>query len=161
MRQVRTKDLNFSYIVLGFSFLFYEILTSVFNFLPLLYGFFFCYAFILLKERERTLLKLDFRWYFSLAFLLFTDITHDFALFSSWLAFFIFYYALADWIKTNLKVANFAPIIFVLSAYVFIFILDLVFSYASNENLNIIRPTYIIPLCVEALLAYVFFREKI
>ncbi|EFV10804.1 conserved hypothetical protein [Campylobacter jejuni subsp. jejuni 327] len=37
--------------------------------------------FCLLEERERTFSKLDFRWYFSLFFLFFTDITYNFLFF--------------------------------------------------------------------------------
>ena len=122
---VYNKSLNFSYVFLGIFFIFYEILSSIFSYLPLFYGFFFCYMFMLLEEREKTLLKLDFRWYFSLFFLLFADITHDFFPFSSWIAFFIFYYALAGWIKTNLKMSSTTPIVFVFCAYLFVAILFL------------------------------------
>ncbi|EAK2872908.1 hypothetical protein DCU88_03850 [Campylobacter upsaliensis] len=158
---VYNKSLNFSYVFLGIFFIFYEILSSVFSYLPLFYGFFFCYMFMLLVEREKTLLKLDFRWYFSLFFLLFADITHDFFPFSSWIAFFIFYYALAGWIKTNLKMSSTTPIVFVFCAYLFVVILELVFSYANNEKTILFSFSYFISICFEALFAFVFFKGKI
>ncbi|MDO4674406.1 hypothetical protein [Campylobacter sp.] len=161
MRRAGAKNLSLAYGLLGLCFFIYEILTSVFSFLPLLYGFFFCYAFVLLKEQERTLLRLDFRWFFTLAFLLFADITHDFFLFSSWFAFFIFYYVLADWIRGNFKIARSIPIIFILSAYGLIFVGDWVLSYVNNQNVKIIHLSYALPICIEALLGYVFFKGRI
>ena len=80
-----------SYLILGFFFVFYQIFSSIFP-LPLLIGFFFNYMFVLLHESEQTLYELDFRWYFSLFYLVFIDITHDFYLFSSCFAFFAFYF---------------------------------------------------------------------
>lgn len=153
--------LNFSHIALALFFFFYAILTSVFSLLPLLYGFFFCYAYVLLKESESALSRLDFRWYFSLVFLFFVDLTHDFFLFSSWLAFFIFYYVLAGWIKVNLKITKWTPILFVFSAYAFIVLLDGIFSYIFNEKLRLPHSSYPFSIGIEALLTYIFFREKI
>ncbi len=155
------QDLNFSYFFLGLFFIFYEILSAIFIFLPPFYGLFFCYAFYLLEQREITLQKLDFRWYFCLFFLFFTDITHNFFIFSSWIAFFIFYYACADWIKMNFKIGKFVASVFVFCAYGFILILDMIFSYMSNENVHFFGLENIISISVEALIAYVLFKDKI
>ncbi len=155
------ESLNLSYVLLALFFIFYQILSSILIFLPPFYGIFFCYAFYLLEQSERTLQKLDFRWYFCLAFLLFADITHNFFIFSSWIAFFIFYYACADWIKTNFKIGKLIASVFVLCSYGFIFILDMVFSYMSNQNVHFFGVENLISICIEALIAYVFFKDKI
>ncbi|WP_234284392.1 hypothetical protein, partial [Campylobacter novaezeelandiae] len=116
-KQAYNVSLNLNYIFIAIIFIIYEILSSIFIYLPIFYGVFFCYMFFLLEQRERTLYDLDFRWYFCLFFLFFTDVTHNFFIFSSWIAFFIFYYFFAYWIKTNLKIEKFIPITFVLCAY--------------------------------------------
>lgn len=152
--------LNGSYVFLGFLCILYQILGSVFLYMPLLYGVFFCYMYFFLEERQKTFSKLDFRWYFSLFFLFFTDITYDFFLFSSWFAFAIFYYTCADWIKTNFKIGKIIPVILVLCAYIFIFILDIIFSYAADQEFIMPSFGYMISIAFECLFAYVLFRSK-
>ncbi|MCX2682367.1 hypothetical protein OQH60_00335 [Campylobacter sp. MIT 21-1685] len=152
--------LNGTYIFLGFIFILYQVLSSVFLSTPPLYGIFFCYMFFLFKEKEKTYNKFDFRWYFSLFFLFFTDITYGFFVFSSWIAFFIFYYAFADWIKTNLKIGKFISVIFVLCTYALIFIVDRTFTYMNNEEMKMFALSFVFSLLVESLLAYIIFRGK-
>lgn len=159
--KVYGESLNANYVFSGLFFVFYQILSSIFIYLPPFYGIFFCYAFYLLEQREQSLQKLDFRWYFCLAFLFFADITHNFFIFSSWIAFLIFYYACADWIKINFKIGKFTASIFVFCAYGFILILDIVFSYVSNQNIHFFGVANLVSISVEALIAYIFFKDKI
>lgn len=159
--KVYGESLNANYVFSGLFFVFYQILSSIFIYLPPFYGIFFCYAFYLLEQREQSLQKLDFRWYFCLAFLFFADITHNFFIFSSWIAFLIFYYACADWIKVNFKIGKFTASIFVFCAYGFILILDIVFSYVSNQNIHFFGVANLVSISVEALIAYIFFKDKI
>ncbi|MBZ7946867.1 hypothetical protein H2258_05525 [Campylobacter sp. RM9939] len=154
-------SINGGYIFLGIFYIIYQILGSIFTYTPLLYGLFFCYMIYLLEQRQKTFNKLDFRWYFSLFFLFFTDITYDFFIFSSWIAFALFYYICADWIKTSLKIEKFIPIAFVLCAYFFIFLLDFIFSYMNNQHFKALSFGYLISIGIECFLAYVFFRGKI
>lgn len=150
-----------AYIFIAIFLICYQILTSMFMYLPILYGIFFCYMIFLLEEKKKSLNKLDFRWYFSLFFLLFIDITHNFYLFSSWGAFLVFYYTFADWIKINLKIDRLIPPIFVLCAYVLIFIFDEVFSYMGNEGLKFFGLNYICSIVIEGFLSYILFKDKI
>ncbi|TKX31974.1 hypothetical protein [Campylobacter estrildidarum] len=154
-------SINGGYIFLGFFYVIYQILGSVFIYTPLLYGIFFCYMFFLLEQSQKTFNKLDFRWYFSLFFLCFTDITYNFFIFSSWLAFALFYYICADWVKTSLKLGKFIPVALVLCAYFFIFLLDFIFSYMDNESIKILSFSYLISIAIESVLAYIFFKGKI
>lgn len=154
-------DFDTTYIFIAIFLICYQILTSMFMYLPILYGVFFCYMFFLLEEKQKNLNKLDFRWYFSLFFLLFTDITHNFYLFSSWGAFLVFYYTCADWIKTNFKIGKLILPIFVLFTYVLIFMFDVVFSYMGNENLKFFGLSYIYSIIIEGFFSYIFFKDKI
>lgn len=151
---------NYSYIFFIIFFILYQILSSVFIYLPILYGLFFCYMIYLIDEKEKTLYKFDFRWYFILFYLVFIDITHNYFIFSSWLAFFIFYYMCADWIKINLKIGKFIPVCFVICAYIFIYIVDFTFSYSENEDIKIFGFEYFLSMIIESILSYIFFKDK-
>ncbi len=155
------KHIDGSYIFVGLCFVFYQVISSVFSYLPLMLGFFFCYMFYLLQESERSLYNLDFRWYFSLFYLLLVDITHDFYLFSSYFSFFLFYYFLADWLKVNFKIGKFLPILFVFSAYFLLFFIDNLLSYVDNNNLSSVGLEFLSTICIESLLAYIFFKDSI
>lgn len=98
---------------------------------------------------------------FFFIFLFFTDITYNFFIFSSWLAFFIFYYFCADWVKTNLKIGKFIPVVFVFCAYGIILLLDMILSYIKDEKIKILEWPYFVSIFIECCLAYVFFKGKI
>ncbi|MBK1972176.1 hypothetical protein [Campylobacter sp. TTU_617] len=160
-QQIHNVHFNLIYFFIALVLIIYEISSSIFIYLPVFYGVFFCYMFFLLEQKERTLYELDFRWYFCLFFLFFTDVTHNFFIFSSWIAFFIFYYFFAYWIKTNLKMEKFIPITFVLCAYSFIYIIDLIFSYIAKQDLKFFGIEYFYSLVAESFIAYILFRNKI
>lgn len=159
--KARHNYLDGYYVVLGSCFIIYQILSSIFAHLPLLIGFFYCYAFLLLDESRKNLQTLDFRWYFMLFYLLLIDITYDFYLFSSWLAFVIFYYLCADYIRTSFKLMKFLPIIFVLCAYALEFGLDIMLSYIDNAPLKIFNLSYLIDIFIESLLCFFLFKDKL
>ncbi|VEJ53508.1 integral membrane protein [Campylobacter insulaenigrae] len=103
---MRSKNLiknrfDLSYVFFYFSLIFYQMLSSVYYWFPPLFGVFFCYMIILLKEKEKTLNSLDFRWYFSLFYILLIDIIHGFYIFSSWIAFLFFIMYLLIGFKAN------------------------------------------------------------
>lgn len=149
-----------SYVALGLGFVCFEILSSVFI-LPLLIGFFFCYMFLLMRESDTTLYDLDFRWYFSLFFLLFIDITHDFYLFSSWIAFFVFYYFCAEWIRTNFKIGKLLPVFFTICAYALLYIFNNVLSYMDSAKFNFLGIEYFADMLVESAFCYLAFKDKL
>lgn len=149
-----------SYLILGFFFVFYQIFSSIFP-LPLLIGFFFNYMFVLLHESEQTLYELDFRWYFSLFYLVFIDITHDFYLFSSCFAFFAFYYFCADWIRINFTIGRILPILFCVCAYVLLFVINNVLSYIDTSDFKLFGGEYLVDMLVESALCYLIFRKAV
>lgn len=149
-----------TYVVIALFLVLFQVFSSIFA-LPILIGFFFCYMFILLREKERTLYDLDFRWYFSMFYLVFIDITHNLYLFSSWIAFFVFYYLFADWIKTNFKVGKVLPILFTFCAYGLLFIVDNVINYVQSGFFKLYGGEYIADMLAESALCYLFFRNKL
>ena len=152
--------LNRSYIFWGLFLIFYQIFTTIFFYLPLLYGMFFCYMFYLLNDKDKRLAKLDFRWYFSLFYLAFIDILHNFYIFSSWFAFLLFYYICADWIKVNLKIGKLIPVIYVICAYLFIYFVNVMLLYFMNEDIIYFGYIYIVYMIIESFFAYIFFKDK-
>ncbi|WP_139470752.1 hypothetical protein [Campylobacter armoricus] len=163
---MRSKNLvknkfGFSYLFFYLSLIFYQVLSSVYYWMPPLFGVFFCYMIVLLKEKERTLNKLDFRWYFSLFYLLFIDIIHGFYLFSSWIAFFVFYHFFVDWFKSKLKLGHYLLIIFTFCAYVFIYFFDVFLAYLDNNKILNFGVEYLWFFLIEALVSFVIFKGKI
>lgn len=152
--------LNSHYIILGAFFIFWQIFSSIFI-LPIFMGVFFCYMSVLLHEREITLYELDFRFYFSLFYLVFIEITHDFYLFSTWFSFFIFYYFCADWIRTNFKFGKFMPIFYCLCGYLLLFIAHNVLSYIDTGHFAPFGLEYYIDALIESALCYLIFKDKL
>lgn len=148
------------YVFWAAFFVIYQIFSSIFP-LPILLGFFFCYALSLIKESELNLYDLDFRYYFALLYLLFIDITHDFYLFSSWIAFFIFYYFFVDWIRITFKIGKLLPIFFTLCAYLFFYVLDQILSYVDTSRLDLLGKEYFIYALIEAFICFFVFKDKL
>ncbi|EAK0822722.1 TPA: hypothetical protein R1698_001446 [Campylobacter lari] len=160
-RNLVKNRFDFSYLFFYLSLIFYQILSSVYYWIPPLFGVFFCYMIVLLKEKERTLNKLDFRWYFSLFYLLLIDVIHGFYLFSSWIAFFIFYHFFVDWFKSKLKLGHYLLVVFTLCAYIFIYLFDVFLAYLDNNEILKFGIEYLWFFVVEALISFVIFKGKI
>lgn len=160
-QKLYNHSFDISFIFFALCLFVYQILSSIFTFLPLLLGLFFCYMFILLKERQLHFESFGFGWYFSLFYVLFIDISHGFYLFSSWFAFIIFYYFCTDWLKNNFKINTITPILFVLCAYMLVFGVDSFFSYIADEKLKNLRMENFISIIIEALMAFFIFRGKL
>ncbi|EAJ5678382.1 hypothetical protein IO397_000945 [Campylobacter lari] len=160
-RNLVKNRFDFSYLFFYLSLIFYQVLSSVYYWMPPLFGVFFCYMIVLLKEKERTLNKLDFRWYFSLFYLLLIDIIHGFYLFSSWIAFFVFYHLFVDWFKSKLKLGHYLLVIFTFCAYIFIYLFDIFLAYLDNSQILKFGIEYLWFFVVEALISFVIFKGKI
>lgn len=129
--------------------------------MPILLGFFFCYMFVLLLQHQSSLYELDFRWYFCLFYLLMIDITHNFYIFSSWIAFVVFFYFCADWLRINFKVGKLIPALFVCCAYVLVYCIDGLLTYIDNGDLKIFSKEYFYYILLESLLATLFFKDEL
>ncbi|EAJ6176885.1 TPA: hypothetical protein R1720_001385 [Campylobacter lari] len=160
-RNLVKNRFDFSYLFFYLSLIFYQVLSSVYYWMPPLFGVFFCYMIVLLKEKERTLSKLDFRWYFSLFYLLLIDIIHGFYLFSSWIAFCVFYHLFVDWFKSKLKLGHYLLVIFTFCAYIFIYLFDVFLAYLDNNEILKFGIEYLWFFAVEALISFVIFKGKI
>lgn len=154
---------QFSFVYFAYYALlvFYQMLSSVYYWMPPLFGIFFCYMIILLKEQKKTLNRLDFRWYFALLYILYAGIIHGFYLFSPWIAFFIFYHFFVDWFRSKMKLGAYFLVLFVVCTYIFIYIFDVLLSYLDNSDTLSFGLEYLWFVFFEAIISYIIFREKI
>ena len=100
-------------------------------------------------------------WYFSLVFLVFAEQIHGFYLFSTIIAFLLFYNFVLDWLYTTMKWRNCLLVIFVASGYVLTFLVNNLFAYVLNEPNLTFRAEYLFFIALESVLAIVFFRDKV
>lgn len=154
------SNFSFSYIIFFIFLYVYQALSSVFLYLPLLLGLFFCYMILLLEQKDGAFLKLDFRWYLCLGYLFCVEITHDFFIFSLLLSFVCFYYLCVGQIRLKFKIGKFLPILFIFFAYVFVCVIDLFCAYIFGQNAKDVGVQYFSSIIIESLLAFLLFRGK-
>lgn len=157
-----SSELRFIGYFLGIALLFaYEIATSVYRYLPPLIGVFFCYLVLEYSQKQKSYLNFGFGWYFSIIFLLFAEQTHGFYIFSSVVAFFIFFYFVVDWIFATLKYRNTLLAIFVAAGYVGVFGVSNTINYILNRPFLQFGYEYGIFIAIEFLIAVVLFRGRV
>lgn len=140
---------------------FYQSLTSLTQILPPLLGLFFTYLIILSIEKSKTMKKYDQRWYFAIAYIIFAEQVHGFWLFSTIIAFLLFYNFIADWLLVTFKSKAILLVIFVASSYLCTFGVSRVFSYALNLPALNFGYEYLIYIALESLLAIVIFKGRL
>lgn len=155
------KSLNLSYLILYTLLILYQLASCVYAFFPPLLGIYFCYLHVLLKDSKKHYNKLDFRWYFSLFYVLFIELCHNFYAFSALIAFFILHFYFTDWLKTNIKFGHFIIAIFIALAYFLSYLVDIFFSYLGHESYKTFGLIYLYFVLVESLIAYVLFKDKL
>ena len=139
----------------------YEIATTQFGFLPPLIGIFFTYMILEYSRKQKQYDEFKPSWYFSLVFLIFAEQIHGFYLFSTIIAFLLFYNFVLDWLYTTMKWRNCLLIIFVASGYVLTFLVNNLFAYVLNEPNLTFSAEYLFFIALESVLAIVLFRDKV
>lgn len=155
------KSFNFSFLFVYILLIFYQFASTLTMFLPPLLGVYFCYLHILLNEKEKSLFELDYRWYFAIIYVLFIEFLHNFYALSCILAFLIFHYYFADWIKTNLKFGRLLIVVFIFVAYLFSYLVDSLFCYFAHETYQRLGLIYLYYIGIESLITVVLFKDKL
>lgn len=150
----KTSILHFYFFVL--ILVFYQVVRTVFIYLPPLLGVFFTSFCILCYKK-----KYDKYLFFVVLYLCFIELSNGFYLFSTILSALIFYFFI--FLKTIYKIKMRAIIIFLCNifAYFFSYILNMFFSYIYGNftfELNVILPYYI---GIEILLSLIVFRDEL
>ncbi|MGG7047664.1 MULTISPECIES: hypothetical protein [unclassified Campylobacter] len=157
-----SSDLQIIGYALGVLALFvYEIATTIFIFLPPLIGLFFTYMVLEYARWQKSYTELGFGWYLSIAFLLFAEQVNGFYLFSSIVAFFVFFYFMVDWLFATLKHRKFLLVIFVSAGYLGTYGVSNLINYMLNLPSMYLSYEYVAFIVVESFLAFVFLRERV
>lgn len=141
--------------------LFYESASAVFWFIPPLLGVFFSYLIIEKEKSLKELDELDFNWYFTVFFLIFIEQIHGFEIFSSFLAYLIFYYVFNESFVLNLKGKESLFFIHSFAAYFGTFLLSNLILYIQNLPLLRFSNEYWYYIIFEGMFSLIYFRKKI
>lgn len=139
----------------------YQASTTVFIWAPPLIGLFFAYMIILTMEKQKRLLKYDIRWYFSIVYIIFVEQVHGFALFSTILAFIVFYYFICDWLVVTFKSRAVLLIFFVSNGYLGTYLISSLLLYIKNLPILNFGYEYFVYTALESALAIVLFKERV
>lgn len=139
----------------------YQAATTVFTWLPPLIGLFFAYLIVLTIEKQKRLVNYGINWYFAVAYIVFAEQAHGFALFSAILAFVLFYRFVCDWIIVTFKSRAILLVLFVASGYLGVYLVSSMFLYIQNSPILNLDYEYAVYIAVESILSIVMFRERV
>jgi len=156
MRRSSTEQNYLRFILICLSLVLYQILSSLYTFLPLFVGLFFTYI-VINFENE------DSKIYIYLSFLYLTvyDLDKGFYLFSSSLFLFIFYYLFVDKIRNFFSCNNCIIAIYVVSAYLGHSLLNSFIAYILNQDMPSFSQEYFYYIVLDIILAIVLFKGKV
>lgn len=161
MNQARLRGVygRLRFFIEAIALFFYEIFSTSSEHLPPMIGF--CFAFMVLEYHSKTrqVKKLDISWYSAVAFLLFAEQIHGLYLFSTLIAFMIFYTMFFGWLYVWLKSRNGLLVIFVVAGYVFSWAVGSVFCYIQSEELLPFGLEYLLYMALESFFAMIFLRK--
>ncbi len=164
LSNMRRNSSNLRYLgnFLGIIALFaYEVATTMYSVLPPLIGVFFTYLIFEYSKKRKRYTEFDFGWYLSIAFLIFAEQIHGFYIFSSIVAFFIFFYFMVDWLFATFKSRLLLLAVFVSAGYVGTYAVSSLMSYIQNSTMLYFGSEYLVFISVEFLISIVLFKERI
>ena len=134
----------------------YQIMSSLYTFLPLFVGIFFSYI-IINFEKEKSRIYI----YLSFAYLTIYDLDKGFYLFSSFLFFMIFYYFFVDKIRNFFTCSNCIVAIYVIAAYMGHALLNSFIAYILNQDIPPLSQGYFYYIILDVVLAIILFKGKV
>lgn len=150
-------DKNYLAIVyISFVLALYQVITSLYTFLPVFAGLFFCYILIALNdEKQRVYVIL------AIIYLIIYDLNKGFYIFSYLLFLFIFYNLFVAKVRDSLICNSCILVIFVVSGYIGHYLTNAFVAYILNEDLPIFSNYYLYYILIDSILAVILFRDKI
>lgn len=134
----------------------YLIMSSLYTSMPIFLGLFFAYNVINYENVENKIFV-----YLSFGYLFLFDLTKGFYLFSSILFFIIFYTFFVDKIKNFFSCSNCILAIYIVSAYIGHYILNLFISYILNQDTPLFTEDYLYYVIIDLILGLILFKGKI
>ena len=156
MRRSSTDHNYLRFTLICLSLVLYQILSSLYTFLPLFVGLFFAYI-VINFENENSKIYI----YLSFAYLTIYDLDKGFYLFSSSLFLLIFYYLFVDKIRNFFSCSNCIIAIYVVAAYLGHSLLNSFIAYILNQDMPSFSQGYFYYIVLDALLAIVLFKGKV
>ncbi|RAZ48201.1 hypothetical protein [Campylobacter hyointestinalis] len=154
--------LSIRFVLFCVGLIAYEIMSAANHFLPPLIGLFFAYLVVLKNESEKYMGDIDKRWYLSFIFIIYAEQIHGFELFSTILAFILFYNFINDQLKINMKCRGCLLVIFVFSGYIGTFLLsDLILYILNQPLLGFNYEYYMYYIVVESAISVMLFKERV
>jgi len=145
-----------SLILFSLFLVFFQILSSLYTFLPLFVGVVFSYLVINFeKEKKRIYIYLGF------AYLSMYDLDKGFYLFSSLLFFMIFYYLFVERIRNFFTCSNCIVAVYVSVAYLGHFFLNTFIAYILNQDRPLFSQAYFYYIFVDFILVAILFKGKV
>ena len=156
MRRSSTDQNYLRFTLICLSLVVYQIMSSLYTYLPLFVGVFF--AFIVINfENEKSNLYI----YLSFAYLTIYDLDKGFYLFSSLLSFLIFYYLFVEKIRNFFSCINCILAIYVVAAYLGHSLLNSFIAYILNQDMPSFSQGYFYYIALDVVLAVVLFKGKV
>lgn len=156
MRRSSTDQNYLRFTLICLVLVVYQIMSSLYTFLPLFVGVFFSYIVINLeKEKSRIYIYLSF------AYLTIYDLNKGFYLFSSILFLMIFYYFFVERIRNFFTCSNCIVAIYVVSAYLGHSLLNSFIAYISNRDIPPFSQGYFYYIFLDVVLAIILFKGKV
>ncbi len=156
MRRNSTNQNHLRLTLICLFLVFYQVLSSLYTFLPLFVGVFFAYIVINFKDKKHRLYV-----YLSFIYLSIYDLDKGFYLFSSILFFMIFYYLFVNKIRNILTCRSCIIIIYVASAYLGHFLLNSFIAYILQQDApTFLLQAYLYYILIDVILAIIILRSK-
>jgi hypothetical protein len=134
----------------------YQIVSSLYTFLPLFVGLFFAYI-VINFENEKNRIYI----YLSFAYLTVYDLDKGFYLFSSSLFLILFYYLFVEKIRNFFTCSNCIVAIYVIAAYLGHSLLNSFIAYILNQDMPSFSQGYFYYIALDVVLAVVLFKGKV
>jgi len=155
MRRSSTDKNYLRLTLFGLLLVFYQIMSSLYTFLPLFVGVFFAYI-VINFENENSKLYI----YLSFAYLAIYDLDKGFYLFSSLLFFMIFYYIFVEKIRNFLSCINCILAVYVVVAYLGHSLLNSFVAYILNQSSPALTQGYFYYIVIDIIIVAILFKGK-
>jgi len=156
MRRSSTDHNYLRLILISIFLVLYQILSSLYTFMPLFIGLFFCYIIINFKNENSKLYV-----YLSFAYLSVYDLDKGFYLFSSIVFLLLFYSLFVERIRNFFTCSNCILAIYVTSAYLGHFVLNVFISYILNQDRPMFSQEYFYYIIFDIILATILFKGRV
>ena len=156
MRRSSTDQNYLRFTLICLSLVVYQIVSSLYTFLPLFVGLFFAYI-VINFENEKNRIYI----YLSFAYLTVYDLDKGFYLFSSSLFLILFYYLFVEKIRNFFTCSNCIVAIYVIAAYLGHSLLNSFIAYILNQDMPSFSQGYFYYIALDVVLAVVLFKGKV